>query len=159
VVPNERKDLGAAVHVEIADLAGGFSGAESESDDAAGRGAADEIEMLDHGSAAATSFQVGKDGSRENPADAAAIDREDAKVPVRREAVRNGARGDGAGGSGKDGSGVGHSDLRGMVGCSPPPAQWPSISQPSKEKSHSDAQGMMVSAIDWSGSHWSVLGS
>ena len=61
-------------------------------------------------------FQIGKHGSRENSADAAAIDREDAKVPVRRPTLRNAARRDAAGGSGEDGLVVGHSDLRGVVG-------------------------------------------
>src|SRR5689334_23674368 len=81
--------------------------------------------MPDDGPAAATSLQVGMDSSRENSADAASIDREDAKVPVRRPTLRNAARRDAAGGSGKDGSGVGHSDLRNLVVRSPPPNQPP----------------------------------
>jgi hypothetical protein len=88
--------------------------------------------MLGDGIAGADgAFQIGKHGGWENSADAAAIDREDAKVPVRRPTLRNAARRDAAGGSGKAGLVVGHSDLRGFVGCSPPPAQLPSISQPS----------------------------
>ena len=120
------------MHVEVADFAGRLSGAEPQGEDSAGRRPGDEIEMTDDGVAGAEGgFQIGKHGGRENSADAAAIDREDAKVPVRRPTLRNAADRDAAGGAGQDGLVVGHSDLLGVVGCSPPPAQRPSISQPS----------------------------
>ncbi len=54
--------------VEISDFGCGFARAEAEGDDAAGRGAGDEIEMSDDGSAAAMSgFQRGKESCRNRP--------------------------------------------------------------------------------------------
>ena len=55
VVPHGGKDLGTAMHVEVADFSGRLSGAEPQGEDSAGRRAGDQIEMTDDGVAGAES--------------------------------------------------------------------------------------------------------
>jgi hypothetical protein len=106
IVPDGWEDFRSAVHVQVADLAGGFSGCQAESNDSPGRGPGNKIEVVGDAIAGADQgFQVGENGCRENSADATAIDREDAKVPVRRPTLRNAAPRNGAGDSAMSPSG------------------------------------------------------
>src|SRR5699024_6469187 len=78
------KDLAAPLDVEVLELTPGKARAQSQAKDAAGRGSCDQIEVVSDGSASrVAALQLSQDRGRENSADATAIERQDAKPPVR----------------------------------------------------------------------------
>ena len=79
------KDLAPAPEVEVGEVRAAKSSAKSQSDDAAGGRAGDQIEVRRHGSASQVAlFQSRQDSGRVYPADAAAINGQDAEVPILR---------------------------------------------------------------------------
>jgi len=84
------EDRRALLHVELEDLAGGQPEAESDGDDAAGRGASNEVEIAADRMFEML-FETRKERGRKNAADAAAVERQDAEeLPVAgRAAVRS----------------------------------------------------------------------
>ena len=83
---------------------------------------------------------------RENPSDTAAINGKDTEVPISRPILRDTAARNRAGRAGKDGLLVGHSGS--FLCCAAPPDQTPVTSHASNQNNHSDAQGIIVSAIE-----------
>src|SRR5260370_1220254 len=108
-----RKNFVAALDVKLAEISGRKPGRQPKRDDAARGGAGDEIKVSGNRVPAQVSFlQSRQDSGGKDPADAAAINGQDAKVPIFIPMEWNAACSARSGGSGFGARVIGHASFR-----------------------------------------------